>query len=71
MIKSIYKIEPKKPRGRYVLAYYSEAGILIELKLCGDGWTSEMVRSMFSTIPISEENIQNDTMCKLIYTKLC
>ncbi len=71
MIKSIYKIEPKKPRGRYVLAYYSETGVLIEFKLCGDGWTEEMVKTMFATTPILEQNIQNDTMCKLQYTKLC
>ena len=70
MIKTIYKIEAKKPTGRHVLAYYNQEGILIELKMIGSGWTEDMVKSMFSMTPVLEENIQNDIMCKLNYTKI-
>lgn len=70
MIKTIYKIEAKKPTGRYVLAYYNQESILIEIKLIGSGWTEDMVKSMFSMTPVLEENIQNDIMCKLNYTKI-
>ena len=70
MIKSIYKIEAKKPTGRYVLAYYNQDGVLLEIKLIGNGWSEDKVKSMFSMTPILESKIENDTMCKLNYTKI-
>ena len=37
-MESIYKIEPKKPSGRYVLAVYHNQ-VLREIKFYGEGWT--------------------------------
>ena len=50
---NLYKIEPKKPSGRFVLATYDQ-GLLVEIKLCGEGWIPEMVKYMFEKTPPTE-----------------
>lgn len=66
---SIYKIEPKKPSGRFVLAFYQN-GILREIKLMGDGWDTEKIKAMFMLTPITEELAVNDQNSKIAFTKI-
>ena len=61
---TLYKIEPKKPSGRFVLATYDK-GLLVEVKLCGEGWTAEMLKAMFASTPITE-NFPTETKLNFI-----
>lgn len=69
MTQTIYKIEPKKPSGRFVLAFYQN-GILREIKLIGDGWDMEKIKAMFMLTPITEELAVNDQNSKISFTKI-
>ncbi|EKB58391.1 hypothetical protein [Bergeyella zoohelcum] len=69
MSLNIYKIEAKKPSGRYVLASYSK-GLLKELKFLGEGWTTEMIQGMFNLIAVTEELALTTEETKITYTKL-
>lgn len=68
-MESIYKIEPKKPRGRYVLAVYHNQ-ILREIKFLGEGWTDIMIKGMFSLVAVTEDSAKTTEESKIIYTKI-
>lgn len=68
-METVYKIEPKRPSGRFVLASYS-GGFLKELKFLGEGWTTEMIQGMFNLIAVTEELALNTEETKITYTKL-
>ena len=61
---NLYKIEPKKPSGRFVLATYDQ-GLLVEIKLCGEGWTADMLKAMFANTPTTE-NFPQETKLNFI-----
>lgn len=69
-MKSVYKIESKRPSGRYILAFYNELGILEGLKLCGEGWNEEMVKIFFGHFSTEKDLIENSEHKKLTSTKL-
>lgn len=66
---NIYKIEPKKPSGRYVLACYNN-GLLSELRFFGENWTNEMIKGMFSLVSVMEELAITTEESKITYTKI-
>ena len=68
-MESIYKIEAKKPSGRYVLVVYHNR-ILREIKFYGEGWTDIMIKGMFSLVAVTEDFAKTTEESKVIYTKI-
>ena len=68
-MESIYKIEAKKPSGRYVLAVYHNQ-VLREIKFYGEGWTDVMIKGIFSLVAVTEDLAKTTEESKVIYTKI-